>query len=38
MSEKLQFQTNVLVDVAFKYNDGKEVTRQYGDQVLYMLP
>ena len=37
MSEKLQFQTNVPVDVALKYNDGKEVTGQYGDQVLYTL-
>jgi len=32
MSEKLQFQTNVPIDVALKYNDGKEVTGQYGDQ------
>ena len=37
MSEKLQFQTNVAIDVALKYNDGKEVTGQYGDQVLYTL-
>ena len=37
MSEKLQFQTNVPIDVALKYNDGKEVTGQYGDQVLYTL-
>jgi hypothetical protein len=37
MSEKLQFQTNVATDVALKYNDGKEVTGQYGDQVLYTL-
>ena len=37
MSEKVQFQTNVPVDVALKYNDGKEVTGQYGDQVLYTL-
>jgi len=37
MSEKVQFQTNVSVDVALKYNDGKEVTGQYGDQVLYTL-
>ena len=28
MSEKLQFQTNVAIDVALKYNDGKEVTGQ----------
>src|ERR1700689_2816169 len=37
MSEKLQFQTNVAIDVALKYNDGKEVTGLYGDQVLYPL-
>ena len=37
MSEKLQFQTNVAIDVALKYNDGKEVTGQHGDQVLYTL-
>ena len=37
MSEKLQFQINVAIDVALKYNDGKEVTGQYGDQVLYTL-
>jgi hypothetical protein len=35
MSEKVQFQTNVSIDVALKYNDGKEVTGPYGDQVLY---
>jgi hypothetical protein len=37
MSDKVQFQTNVPIDVALKYNDGKEVTGQYGDQVLYTL-
>ena len=37
MSEKVHFQTNVPIDVALKYNDGKEVTGQYGDQVLYTL-
>ena len=37
MSEKVQFQTNVPIDVSLKYNDGKEVTGQYGDQVLYTL-
>jgi len=37
MSEKLQFQTNVPIDVALKYNDGREVTGQYGDQVLTTL-
>jgi hypothetical protein len=28
MSEKVQFQTNVPIDVALKYNDGKKVTGQ----------
>src|SRR3984893_1206055 len=37
MSEKVQFQTNVPVDVALKYNDGKEVTERCGDRVLYTL-
>jgi hypothetical protein len=37
MSEKVQFSTNIPVEVALKYNDGKEVTGQYGDQVLYTL-
>ena len=37
MSDKVQFQTNVPIEVALKYNDGKEVTGQYGDQVLYTL-
>ena len=37
MNDKVQFQTNVPIDVALKYNDGKEVTGQYGDQVLYAL-
>jgi hypothetical protein len=37
MGEKVQFQTNVPIEVALKYNDGKEVTGQYGDQVLYTL-
>jgi len=37
MSDKVQFQTNVPIDVALKYNDGKEVTGQYGDQLLYTL-
>src|SRR5216684_4987500 len=37
MSEKVQFQTNVSIEVALKYSDGKEVTGQYGDQVLYTL-
>src|SRR6516164_4835715 len=37
MSEKIHFQTHVPIDVALKYNDGKEVNGQYGDQVLYTL-
>jgi hypothetical protein len=37
MNEKVQFRTNVPVEVALKYNDGKKVTGQYGDQVLYTL-
>src|ERR1700722_8423439 len=37
MSDRVQFQTNVPVEVALKYNDGKEVNGQYGDQVLYTL-
>ena len=37
MNDKVQFQTNVPVEVALKYNDGKEVNGQYGDQVLYTL-
>src|SRR6516164_8838861 len=37
MSEKIHFQTHVPIDVALKYNDGKEVNGQYGDQILYTL-
>jgi hypothetical protein len=37
MNDKVQFQTNVPVEVALKYGDGKEVSGQYGDQVLYTL-
>ena len=37
MSDKVQFQTNIPVEVALKYDDGKEVNGQYGDQVLYTL-
>jgi hypothetical protein len=36
-SEKIQFQTNIPVEIALKYSGGKEVTGQYGDQVLYTL-
>jgi hypothetical protein len=35
--EKVQSQANVPIEVALKYNDAKEVTRQCGDQVLYTL-
>ena len=37
MSDKVHFQTNIPVEVALKYGDGKEVNGQYGDQVLYTL-
>src|SRR5579872_1843419 len=37
MPDKLVFQTNIPVEVALKYGDGKDVTGQYGDQVLYTL-
>ena len=37
MGEKIQFHTNVPSEVALKYSDGKDVTGQYGDQVLYTL-
>ena len=37
MSEKIQFQTNIPVDVALKYSEGKDVTGNFGDQVLYTL-
>jgi hypothetical protein len=37
MSDKVQFQTNIPVEVALKYGDGKEVNGQYSDQVLYTL-
>lgn len=37
MNGKIQFQTNVPAEVALKYSDDKDVTGQYGDQVLYTL-
>lgn len=37
MIDKVHFQTNIPVEVALKYGDGKEVNGQYGDQVLYTL-
>jgi hypothetical protein len=33
----VQLQTNIPVEAALKYSDGKDVTGQYGDQVLYTL-
>jgi hypothetical protein len=37
MSDKVQFQTNIPIKIALKYGDGKEVSGQYGDQVMYTL-
>jgi hypothetical protein len=37
MSDKVQFQTNIPVEIALKYGDGKEVSGQYGNQVMYTL-
>jgi hypothetical protein len=37
MNDKVQFQTNVPVEIALKYGDGKEVSGHYGDQVMYTL-
>ena len=37
MSDKVQFQTNIPVEIALKYGDGKEVSGHYGDQVMYTL-
>jgi hypothetical protein len=37
MSDKVQFQTNIPVEIALKYGNGKEVNGQYGDQVMYTL-
>jgi hypothetical protein len=37
MSEELNFKPTSRIDVALKYNDGKELTGQCGDQVLYTL-
>jgi hypothetical protein len=37
MNDKVQFQTNVPVEIALKYGDGKEVSGQYGDQVMFTL-
>lgn len=37
MTDKVQFQTNIPVEIALKYESGKDVCGQYGDQVLYTL-
>lgn len=37
MTDKVQFQTNVPGEVTLKYEDRKDVTGQYGDQVLYTI-
>ncbi|SRR5579871_3281282 len=37
MTDRVQFQTNIPVEVALKYESGKDVSGQYGDQVLYTL-
>lgn len=37
MSEILRFDTNVPVEVALRFGDGKHVEGRYGDQVMYSL-
>jgi len=37
LGDKIQFHTNIPLEVALKYGDGKDVTGQYGDQVFYTL-
>src|SRR5689334_8281925 len=37
MAEILRFDTNVPVEVALRFNDGKHVEGRYGDQVMYSL-
>ena len=37
MSEILRFDTNVPIEVALRFNDGKHVEGRYGDQVMYSL-
>lgn len=37
MTDKVQFQTNIPVEIALKYESGKDVSGQYGDQILYTL-
>lgn len=37
MSEILRFETNVPVEVALRYEEGKRVEGRYGDQAMYSL-
>ena len=37
MAEILRFDTNVPVEVALRFSDGKHVEGRYGDQVMYSL-
>ena len=37
MSSKVQFQTNIPVEVALAYDGGKQVEGNYGPQVMYSL-
>jgi hypothetical protein len=37
MREKVQFDTNVPVEVALLYADGRDVEGRFGDQVMYTL-
>jgi hypothetical protein len=37
VEEKLKLSTNVPVEIALKYNEGKEYTGEYGDSVLFTL-
>lgn len=37
MAEILRFETNVPVEVALRFSDGKHVEGRYGDQVMYSL-
>jgi hypothetical protein len=37
MSEKVQFDDNVIVELALKFPDGKQVEGRFGDQVYYSL-
>jgi hypothetical protein len=37
VAEILRFDTNVPVEVALRFSDGKHVEGRYGDQVMYSL-